>query len=552
MKISKIHHHSFVLHTAIATLLAAILIACGKISGNEKEGLQSGQVRDLVFFLERMRTLDHLPQLEDSHTAMSSTWDTTGLNNDGRVFKNIIDTVNILLDADGPGCIHRIFAGRAYFQTHDTRLQIFVDNDDAPVFDVPVADLFDPVRSPFPYPLASNKTYPGILFPIPYKDHIKVQLYNPLAENWGNYWQVVYTTFSKDVNLKSISYPFTGAERREIQRVVDTWLYAERNAPAMPDKWYFDKQITVKAGESSEILLEGTAVIKQLVVSASPNVPETWRNTRLEVSWDGSADKSIDVPLGYLFGNADYASTFQYNSLLTGITSDGAYSMFPMPFKKGARFIFTNRNDSAVNLHIKMDIKELKNLPQNYGRLHVTFNEVQPYGTGYDTLPRFGKSPKPFLVLLEKDGCRGKYVGTMVHVAFPHKNIWWGEGDWLFWTDEKGFPPSYHGTGSEEYFNSGWGYFDRKAVSGYVKMRPGNVNVYSYHLNDAFQFNTNIRVAVEIWWLTDEMVKCIHGSTALWYAGEPQDAGSRPDLAFPRLIHRGTIAGEEGTWEDGQ
>jgi hypothetical protein len=73
-----------------------------------------------------------------------------------------------------------------------------------------------------------------------------------------------------------------------------------------------------------------------------------------------------------------------------------------------------------------------------------------------------------------------------MHVAWPHKDIWWGEGDWLIWTDEEGFPPSYHGTGSEEYFNSGWCYFDRKAISGYIKMRPGNVNVYSYHLNDAF------------------------------------------------------------------
>ena len=39
--------------------------------------------RDLTFFLNRLRTLDHLPELELSHTAMSSTWDRSGGNLDG-------------------------------------------------------------------------------------------------------------------------------------------------------------------------------------------------------------------------------------------------------------------------------------------------------------------------------------------------------------------------------------------------------------------------------------------------------------------------------------
>ena len=54
----------------------------------------------------------------------------------------------------------------------------------------------------------------------------------------------------------------------------------------------------------------------------------------------------------------------------------------------------------------------------------------------------------------------------MLQVDWP-TNLWWGEGDFLIWTDENAWPPSYHGTGSEEYFNSGWGMFDRKAISGF-------------------------------------------------------------------------------------
>jgi hypothetical protein len=80
-------------------------------------------------------------------------------------------------------------------------------------------------------------------------------------------------------------------------------------------------------------------------------------------------------------------------------------------------------------------------------------------------------------------------------------------------------------------------------------MRPGNVNVYSYHLNDAFQFQNNIRTSVEIWWWQPEVIKSMWGATAFWYANPPQDAGSIPELLHPRLIHKGNLRGEMGQWE---
>ena len=47
--------------------------------------------------------------------------------------------------------------------------------------------------------------------------------------------------------------------------------------------------------------------------------------------------------------------------------------------------------------------------------------KYEPYGKNYDSLPRFGKSPKPFFITLEKNSGPGKYVGTLLHVAWPHK-----------------------------------------------------------------------------------------------------------------------------------
>lgn len=78
-------------------------------------------------------------------------------------------------------------------------------------------------------------------------------------------------------------------------------------------------------------------------------------------------------------GNADYASMFQYNSMLTGITADGAYSIFPMPYDKGAKMVFSNQSKVDIELEVNMNIEERKSLQPAVGRFHATFTEVWPY-----------------------------------------------------------------------------------------------------------------------------------------------------------------------------
>ncbi len=41
------------------------------------------------YFLRRLRTVEHLPELEESHTALASTWDRSGGNADGTDYKRI-------------------------------------------------------------------------------------------------------------------------------------------------------------------------------------------------------------------------------------------------------------------------------------------------------------------------------------------------------------------------------------------------------------------------------------------------------------------------------
>jgi hypothetical protein len=539
------------------------LALCGLLAA--LSGAEAGTVRDLSFFLRRLRTVDHMPELEPSHTAMSSTWDRSGGNADGTDFKNVVRPTttspgrNILLDTAGPGCIHRIFVGVLGRQQAGTRIQIFLDHCRRPVFDMPILEFFDDCRGPFPYPLVFHKSYPGTLFPIPFARHCLVQLVNDRFGKpgwndaaWSNYWQVVYTRYPDSVKVKSLAWPPSEAEKRELAATAQAWLAAESKPPAEPAGWTIDRATALAPGSSMVARLAGAGVIRQVRMSVEPASPEVLRGTGLRIVWDGAAAASVDVPVGHFFGNAysGYGSCFSskaavlgrappgggrpvaycsaYNSLLLGVTTKDAYSRFPMPFANGATVVIENRSGRRIeNVRLRLDVERLTELPANWGRFHATWTE-SPAAT--DATPRSGPKKVPVKVVLQKQG-RGKYVGVMLTVDWPYADYWWGEGDWQIWTDENGWPPSYHGTGSEEYFNSGWCQFDRKAVSGFVALRPGHPTVYSFHLNDAFQFQRNIRVLEEQMGCgaADKIIHEHHPlwtTTAYWYADTPRPAGS--------------------------
>ena len=514
-----------------------------------------GEVRDLVFFLRRLRTLDHLPELEDSHTALSSTWDRTDGNADDADFKNIVGHRNILLNVDGPGCVHRIFGVADRYS--NARIQIFLDNSPNPVFDMKAYDFLNYYSAPIPnHALWRHFTYPGTHLTIPFSEHCLIQLNNNQGGTWGRYWQVAYSVYPPETEVESFSWPLNSEENQELEDVNNVWCSAESGPPNCPAQWAVIRNVSMEPGQVRQIELDGCGVVRQMRVSVKPSTPEVLKAIGMHITWDGAAEPSVDVPLGYFFGHGDYghAEDERFDSLLLGVTKHEAYCCFPMPFSNGAVFSFKNRSKVKVsNLSVRLDIEQYASLPENWGRFHATWTEENASSEDLDDLPHYGsQEARPAHLVLERNTGPGKYVGVLLHVAWPYTN-WWGEGDWLIWTDEDSWPPSYHGTGTEEYFNSGWGWFERTANSGFVRygelgqVWPGNMAVYSFHLNDAFQFSSNVRVAVEVWPLVpynpllypEYIGPCIWGSTAYWYALPAQPAGSRKRMICLRLEDEG-------------
>jgi len=485
---------------AFATETIVLALAC--VSACEDAGSDDESARDAVYFLERLREVDHLPTLEESHTALASTWDRTGGNLDGWGFDGIDGDTNVLLDVDGPGCIHRLFTGMLGEEVAGSRIQIFLDGNEAPLFDLPVDDFFADSGGPFTPPLVTALSYPGVLMPIPFSEHVRVQLESDEPEpRWGGYWQIAYTVYGDDVPVASLEWPLDERAQDEVDKVADAWL-AALEPPDWPTEWTLSESLAIASGGTETIELEGCGEILQMRVDVTPRTPEVLRGIRLQIAWDGLDFASVDVPLGYFFGHGDYEeddAEAYFDSLLLGAGPDHAYIRLPMPFEAGAVISFENRSGRDVEeLVVDLDIVERESLPPDRGRLHASWHE-RPAALA--DAPTFGPLSVPGHEVLQTEG-RGKYVGTLLGLDWPHEE-WWGEGDWLIWSDEDGWPPSYHGTGTEEYFNSGYSELDRMAISGDVKINPGPVMLYSFHLSDAFSFEENIRVAVETLGLFD-------------------------------------------------
>ena len=61
------------------------------------------------------------------------------------------------------------------------------------------------------------------------------------------------------------------------------------------------------------------------------------------------------------------------------------------------------------------------------------------------------------------DACgAGQYVGCVLNIDnFDASNqvyTWPGEGDDMIFIDGEAWPPSLHGTGTEDYFGAAWGF----------------------------------------------------------------------------------------------
>jgi len=241
--------------------------------------------------------------------------------------------------------------------------------------------------------------------------------------------------------------------------------------------------------------------------------------------WDDDTYPSVECPIGAFFG-VGFGEQKDFISVPLNETSGGYNSYWPMPFHKSARWTLTNGSNKTVDrFFYNIDYTALKSLPADTRHFHAQFHRENP------TTP--GKN----YTVLETTGA-GHYVGTALFMS--GRRLGFLEGNEMVYIDGS-VAPNIEGTGTEDYFGSGW-YFDRGVYSapyhGVVlkEEHPARVSAYRWHIEDAIPFTQSIRFTIEHG--IQNSVAADYSSVAYYYlAGPaPKPAPLPSDLLPSRVV----------------
>lgn len=254
--------------------------------------------------------------------------------------------------------------------------------------------------------------------------------------------------------------------------------------------------------------------------------------------WDGEDNPSVLAPLGDFFGMGHAISKNFVSAPLqmSPENGKGLNSWWTMPFRKGAKLEIVNECNTTVILYFYIDYEEVEKLPEDVLYFHALWHRE---------LPTLGRNPEDFkthhewcfegkntsgnenYVLLDAVG-RGHYCGANINIHNLNPSSLWdwpGEGDDMIFIDGESWPPTLHGTGTEDYVNMAWcptqeyqAPYHGLLLGGKENWK-GKISYYRYHIQDPIMFRKSIRVTIEHG--HDNHRSDDYSTTAYWYQTEP-------------------------------
>ncbi len=312
----------------------------------------------------------------------------------------------------------------------------------------------------------------------------------------------------------------------------------------------------IAVGETLELAnISGTGIVRHLYFSIWGG-RHYLRDLVLRAYWDGSETPCVEVPFGDFFGLGHERTRFFTSLMVTVNPGDlgvfGTYgfnSYFPMPFSNGARLTLSNEGDEpVVAVWYQLEFEKMTELPKNSGRFHASWNRENPteaVGEHTNTTLHDGsnKTGDENYVVLDAVG-HGNLVGIFLNIDNTMGN-WYGEGDDMIFIDGEIWPPSYHGTGTEEIFGGGAVPTDEYAgpYTGFHLIAnldfTGKVSMYRFYVNDPVRFKKSIRMTIEHGHANN--ISNDYSSTAFWYQTEPH----KPFNALLRAKLRRPMEGDD-------
>lgn len=450
------------------------------------------------------RRLDLLPDLtQGARTRQFSSFARSGTNNDG--FGGTFSC----LRTDGPGCVIAEDRGAGEVEsvwfTRDSGTvsatgNITVVLDGVTVLDAGLQQVVNGgVGAPFVWPLVSNadQTSGGVTIKVPmaYRESMRIATTNNPV-----FYHVVYREFGDAAGV--VRFDPADPATDVINRLRGAGSGDPK--PAQPGASTTSVTVSPPAGGVSTVAsLAGPAAITavRLRIPDAAATEATLAGLRVRMTFDGRT--TVDSPVGEFFGAG--LGERQVRALMFSMDSApggwyGAWWM--MPYASSATVALVNTTGGTV-FGVRAEVTAAPNAKWTA--------ELGPGGgSGYFTAQsrRGATVPARDWIVADQRG-RGRFVGvsqTVRNRVAGGNERGYLEGDERIYVDGL-LSPQWHGTGTEDYYESGW-YFNRGEYSGVFtgdtghRVRTGSCaiecdSMYRLHIGDAIPYTSALRFGIE-------------------------------------------------------
>lgn len=263
----------------------------------------------------------------------------------------------------------------------------------------------------------------------------------------------------------------------------------------------------------------------------------------LRFYWDGETTPSVEAPFGDFFG-VPWGKYVHYLAEPLSCTSGGYNCQFPMPFADGCRIEVVNQSNAKLSgLFFQIQYLELEQQSSPL-RFHAQWRRENPteYRVPYRVLQAEGSGHFAGMHLFMQNAAkwldpallrqRYQQTGNVLGMVFPEMAGMGMLEGWERISVDGEQSPSVTGTGTEDYFNSGF-YFSKGTFSApywgctvrdYLNSRCA---AYRFHIPDPIPFHKSITVDIDHGYTNQ--VAGDYSSVAYWYQTEPH-------ANFPTLL----------------
>ncbi|MEI6916625.1 MAG: glycoside hydrolase family 172 protein [Armatimonadota bacterium] len=303
--------------------------------------------------------------------------------------------------------------------------------------------------------------------------------------------------------------------------------------------------------------INGSGCIKHIWTTLGIVREDFCRSIVIRMYWDGCDEPSVECPIGDFFG-LGHGMRKNFNSLpmqMAPQNGKGFNCWWPMPFNQKAVIEVENQGDDAYYHYFYVDY-ELYPLEavQDLAYFHVQWRrEANTKGWAleeglsrdvYKGDERMKNTDgKDNYVMCEIEG-DGIYCGAHLDIDIFQRNPndWFGEGDDMVFIDGEQWPPSLHGTGTEDWYNCAYcpteewnGPYHGIILYSGTKEWPwkGKQSVYRYHIEDPIRFKKSILMSIEHGHANK--LSNDYSSTAYMYLSKPRRGGPPLPSAEERM-----------------